>query len=175
MRSIAKTLIGVSLLALALTHAPGAQAGPEDTPLPTFSDGSSAVHVYTAVGVIKNNNIESVFICTNLDTGPIHIGVEVFDKTGALGNSIAAGNGEFLNVGVGATVTIGTSLTAVLTEDQRIVGLSNLRNGSGRIVATTNNISCTAMLVDEFHEVEDPALSPDSPPVIVNLPLIRVN
>ena len=92
MRSLTKTLIGVALLALALTPAPGTQAGPNNTALTAFSSGGpQALHLYTAVGVIKNNNIETVFICTNLGPGSAHIGVEVFDKTGSPGNSIATG------------------------------------------------------------------------------------
>ena len=176
MSKIARTLTGVSFLALALTYTTWAQAGPNDTPLPFFSNGGpQAVHVYTATAVIKNNGIESVFICTNLGPGSIKIGVEVFDKTGSLGNNIAAGNGEALNVAEGATVTVATATTAVLTEDVVITGLSNLKNGSGRIVASTTNISCAAMLVDQLHVIEDPAQSSDPPPAIVNLPLIRVN
>ena len=156
------TLAGIPSLTL---------GGMLDTPLPTFSDGKAAQRVGLVPTVVKNNNLETVFICTNLDSVPIHIGVEVFDKTGALGNSIAAGNGELLNVGVGATVTIGTSGTALLTEDETITTLPNLRNGSGRIVATSPRVACIAMLVDERHEIEDPALSSDSPPSLVVAPV----
>jgi hypothetical protein len=170
-----RILTGMLLLAMALTHASWAQAGPTDTSLPTFSDGKQAVHVYTAVGVIKNNDIETVFICTNLDTSPVNIGVEVFTNTGAPTNAIASGNGALLNAGVGATVTVGTSGTAVLTENTTITALPNLRNGSGRVVATSKNIACTAMLVDELHEIVDPLINPNiPPPTVVNLPLIRV-
>src|SRR6185436_14290213 len=42
-----------------------ATAGPADTPLPNFSDGKPAVAVYYAFGVIKNNNLETDFVCTN--------------------------------------------------------------------------------------------------------------
>ncbi|MFQ5515456.1 MAG: hypothetical protein ACE5FG_13615 [Myxococcota bacterium] len=169
-----RSVAGASVLALGLSFAPGAQAGPTNTPLPTFSNGGSAVHVYTAIGVVKNNNIETLFICTNVDSVPVNIGIEVFDAAGTLANSIASGNGQILNVGVGATVTIGTSGTAIFTEDTTIVGLPNLRNGSGRVVATTKNVSCTAMLVDELHAVVDPAFSQSPPPTIVHLPLVRV-
>ena len=187
MSNLAKAATGVPLLALALTYATWAQAGPTDTPLPTFSNGGAAVHVYTAVGVIKNNNLETIFICTNLDTGPRNVGVETFDKNGALANSIdvppppvgpcvsptGGCGGEFLNLAVGATATIGTSGTAVLTEDVTILGLPTLNNGSGRVVATTKKIACTAMLVDEVHAIEDPP-STAPPPTAVDLPLIRV-
>ncbi len=179
MMSIGRVLAGISVLALVLSYGVGAQAGPTDSPLPTFSDGKPALHVYTAVGVIKNNNLETVFICTNVDTVAVNIGVEVFDKDGVLANSIALGNGEVLNVPVGATRTIATSGTVLLTDDHQITLLPNLRNGSGRVVATSKSISCTAMLVDELRAIVDPQICRTcelvAPPAIVHLPLIRVS
>ncbi len=179
MRKIVRALAGASLLALTLTFSTWVQAGPSDTPLPTFSDGSSSEHVYTAIGVIKNNSLETAFICTNLDTVPVHIGVEVFDKDGVLQNSINALNGQILNVAVGATRTIATSGLAVLTHDHLITGLPSLRNGSGRVVATSKTIACTAVVVDEVNEVVDPLIcllggACPPPPALVQLPLIRV-
>src|SRR5262245_33981302 len=89
-----------------------AQAGPTDTPLPTFSDGKPAVAVYTVAGVIKHSNLETDFACTNAGSGPVDIGLEVFGETGALRNSVHTGSGAALNVGVGQTVPIGTGATA---------------------------------------------------------------
>ncbi len=175
MRKVGTTLAGASLLVLALTFGTWVQAGPSNTPLPTFSDTSPARHVYTAVGVIKNNDLETVFICTNLDTVAVHLGVEVFDKEGVLANSVNAGNGAILNVPVGATRTIGTSGTVVLSDDHQIALLPNLRNGSGRVLATSKTISCSALLVDEVHGIVDPLLCQFcSPPALAHLPLIRV-
>src|SRR2546422_1993049 len=68
---------------------PGA-AGPGDTPLPTFADGKPAQAVYVALGVIKNNNLETDVVCTSLDGSPVDIGFQVFDETGALRNNVAA-------------------------------------------------------------------------------------
>lgn len=157
-----------------------AQAGPADTPLPTFSDAKPAVSAYVATGVIKNNNLETVFVCTNLDSGPLDIGVEVFDETGAPRNAINADNGAILDVGPGATVTIATGATAVLHEDGLIAldatgsGMNNLRNGSGRVVATAQSVSCTAMVADKLHSVLDPATFPNAgAPTMANLPLMR--
>ena len=179
MRKIGRALAGISVLALILTYGIWAQAGPSDTPLPNFSDASPALLVYTAVGVIKNNNLETAFICTNLDTVAVHIGVEVFDKMGVLANSVNLGNGAILNVAVGATRTIATSGTALLTEDALITLLPQLRNGSGRVVATSKTIACTAVVVDEVNEVVDPLIcllggACPPPPTLVHLPLIRV-
>jgi hypothetical protein len=48
--------------------------------------------------VIKNNNVETVVVCTNLAPAALDVGLEVFDETGALRNAVAAGNGAILNV-----------------------------------------------------------------------------
>ena len=145
----------VSLLAGALVSISTAYAGPTDTPLPTFSDGKPAVAVYTAVGVIKGSNLETDFVCTNVDAVAVDIGLEVFDETGALRNSVHAGSGAFLNVGPGKTVTVGTAATVVFHEDQTLTlntagnGTAALSNGSGRVVGTSKNVLCTALLADK--------------------------
>ena len=161
-----------SVLILAL--APLAFAGPTDTPLSMFSDGKPALHVYTAVGVIKNNNLETIFVCSNLGTATVNIGLEVFDKTGLPTNSIPADEGVSLDVAIGATTTIATGATAVLTEDAIITTLPVIGNGSARVVASAKDVSCTAWLIDEVHAVIDPATSTLPPPTGLNLPLIFV-
>ena len=170
-----------ALILGALTYARPAVAGPADTPLPTFSDGKPAVTVYTAAGVIKNNNVETDFVCTNMDSAPRDIAIEVFDETGARRNNVNAGEGALLNVAPGETRTFGTSGTAALHEDVTLTlnnagtGLNQLRNGSGRVVATSKSISCTAMLADKLHVIQDPATLPNiPPPMVVSLPLTRV-
>src|SRR5207245_5181729 len=117
-RTVAK--VGIAFLVWTLGYAGPATAGPTDTPFPTFSDGRPAVSVYIAAGVIKNNNLETDFVCTNLDTVAVDIGLEVFDETGALRNSVVAGSGALLNVGVCKTVTVGTLGNAVVHEDQTL-------------------------------------------------------
>ena len=117
-----------------------AHAGPADTPLPTFSDSKTAVKVYTAIGAIKNNGLETAFFCTNLDSAPQDIGVEVFDQTGTRGNTIGSGNGAVLGVAPGATVTITTGATKVIHEDKIIVleaPVIDLGNGSARVGEVT--------------------------------------
>jgi len=176
-----RNVTGAILALLVGALARPSHAGPADTPLPTFSDGKPAVKVYTAVGVIKNNNLETDFFCTNLDSANHDIGVEVFDETGARRNAInVADNGAILTVGPGQTKTIGTSHTRQLHEDAVITldlgtgtGLDNLKNGSGRVVATSKNISCAAVLVDKLHQICDPnAACNNPPPTVVSLPLI---
>ncbi|TMA44944.1 MAG: hypothetical protein E6J81_13695 [Deltaproteobacteria bacterium] len=177
-RSFAR--VGLGFLLWTLGQAGPVAAGPTDTPLPTFSDTHHAVSVYIAAGVIKNNNLETDVVCTNIDTVAVDIGLEVFDETGALRNSIAAGSGASLNVGVGKTVTVGTAGTAELHEDQVITlnGAGNattvLRNGSGRVVATSKNIICTAVVADKLHTVQDPAVSSLPPPSLAQLQLIKL-
>lgn len=157
-----------------------AQAGPTDTPLPTFADGKAALLVYIAPGVIKNNNLETVVVCTNTDSVARNIGVEVFDETGALRNAVAAGVGAFLDVGPGQTVTVGTAGTAVVHEDQTLAlnlagnGVNILRNGSGRVVGTSKNLACSALVVDKLHTIQDPAISSQPPPPFATLPLSKV-
>jgi len=169
------------IAAASLGAATSATAGPADTPLPTFSDTKAAVAVYYAFGVIKNNNLETDFVCTNIDAAARDIGVQVFDETGALRNALGANtNGEFLNVAPGATVTVGTAGTAVLHEDQTLTlngagnGLNQLRNGSARIIGTSKAISCSAMLVDKLHTIMDPATSTVPPPTMSNVPLTKL-
>ena len=147
-------------------------AGMLDTPLPTFSDGKSAQVVGLLPRVIRNNNLETLVVCTNLDTVAANIGLEVFDKDGVRVNSIAAGNGEILNVAVGATRTIGTDATALLTEDHKMTLLPSLRNGSGRVVASEAKVFCVAMLVDELHAIVEPSLCPSCQvPSLVSAPV----
>ena len=177
-RTVAK--VGIAFLFWTLGYAGPATAGPTDTSLPTFSDGHPAVSVYIAAGVIKNNNLETDFVCTNLDTVAVDIGLEVFDETGALRNSVVAGSGAFLNVGVGKTVTVGTAGTAVLHEDQTLTlntagsGVGLLRNGSGRVVGTSKSIACNAIVADKLHTVQDPAVSSLPPPSLAQLQLIKL-
>jgi hypothetical protein len=172
---LALAFSGGLLLAGGLAH-----AGPADSPLPTFSDGKAAVAVYNAFGVIKHSGLETDFLCTNVDSVAVDIGVEVFDETGALRNSIAAGSGASLNVSPGRTVTIGTAATAVFHEDLTLTlnsagnGTPTLANGSGRVVATSKNVSCTALLADKLHAIGDPALSSVPPPPFTTLPLVKV-
>src|SRR2546422_11440561 len=82
------TRTALMLLLLGLSRP--AAAGPGDTPLPTFADGKPAQAVYVALGVIKNNNLETDVVCTSLDGSPVDIGFQVFDETGALRNNVAA-------------------------------------------------------------------------------------
>ncbi len=176
-----RAVFPILFLAAALAAGSPLLAGPTDTPLPTFSDGKAAMLVYAAFGVIKHNNLETDFFCTNVDTAAVDIGIEVFDETGALRNSVAAGSGAILSVAPGKTVTIGTGATIELHEDLTIStlaaggnGTNSLKNGSGRVVATSKNISCTALLADKLHTIVDPTVSSVPPPPLTSLPLTKM-
>ena len=162
-------------LAVALGLVAPARAGITDTPLPTFSDGHAAQVVALVPGVIKNDQIETDVICTNLASAAVDIGFEVFSQAGVRGNRVSTGNGAILAVGPGRTVTIATGGTAVLHEDAAITleaPVTELANGSGRVVATDIRLACNAFTVDSLHTVESPGKCPTcQPPTLANLGL----
>src|SRR5437016_702370 len=148
-----------------------ALAGVQDAPLPTFSDGKASQLVVLIPTAIKNNFLDTDVICTNLGTQAVDIGLEVFDQTGTRGNSIGSDNGAAVGVPPGATVTIGTGETKILHEDHVIVleaPVTNLRNGSARVVATDARVGCVAFAVDALHTIDAP---PSNLPPPVLLPL----
>ena len=169
----------VALLVVVAAGEASVRAGVQDTPLPTFSDGQAAQLAALIPGAIKDNNVETVVICTNLAPAPLDVGLEVFDETGALRNSIAAGDGAFLNVAPGVTVTVGTGPVAALHENQTLTlntagsGTNNLRNGSGRVVASGAPLGCIALAVDHLHTIEDPAVCATcQPPRLTTVPVL---
>ena len=160
-------------LAATLCLVASARGGVTDTPLPTFSDGKAAQLVALLPGVIKKNKVDTDVICTNLAPVAVDVGFEVFDQGGVRGNRVDAGNGALLAVGPGRTVTIATGGTAVLHEDAVITleaPVTNLANGSGRVVATDVHIACAAFTVDSLHTVVDPRTCPTcQPPTLAGL------
>src|SRR5215831_6156107 len=170
--------LGVVVAVLAVVSGAGrAAGGVHDAPLPTFSDGQAAQLVAVLPTAIKDNNVETAVICTNLAAGAVDLGLEVFDETGALRNAVSAGDGAMLAVGVGRTVTLATGPIAVLHVDGVVTlngagsGANNLRNGSARVVATSTMVGCVALAVDGLHTIEDPATCPTcQPPSLTTLP-----
>ena len=162
-------------LAVALGLVAPARAGITDTPLPTFSDGHAAQAVALVPGVIKSDAIETDVICTSLAPAAVDVGFEVFNQAGVRANRVSTGNGAILAVGPGRTVTIATGGTAVLHEDAAITleaPVTELANGSGRVVATDIRLACNAFTVDSLHTVESPGKCPTcQPPTLANLGL----
>jgi len=93
---------------LLLNLARPAAAGRGDTPLPTVVDGQPAQAPYTALSVIKSNNLEADVVCGGLEATAIDIGFQVFDETGALRNDVGA---------AGAACSGGTRLAQPCTVD----------------------------------------------------------
>lgn len=126
-----------------------ALAGVADTPLPVFSDGKQSLAVMPAItGVVKRQRLQTDFLCTSFDSSPVDIGVEVFDAGGVLLNDVHAGNGAMLNVVTGQTVTFGTTGTAAYLEST-IIALPSFSQSSARVVATSTQVRCNVMLLDD--------------------------
>lgn len=119
------------------------------SPLPLFSDGKQSVSIATVSGVLKRDSLQTLFMCTSVDSAPVDIGVQIFDGTGVLTNDISAGIGAVLNVAPGASVTIGTSTTAAFLETVVIPTLNKLQ-GLGRVVASSAQVRCNAVVVDDL-------------------------
>jgi hypothetical protein len=140
-----------------LLAASSALGGVVDSPLPVLQVGKPTQHVFTVPGVIKNNNIETIFSCTSLEkSGSIVVAVEVF---GALGGSPlndastpSLDGAETLQPGETATITTGA--TVGFHEDEIVDSLlpASVRNGSARIVSTSKRIACSAYLADELND-----------------------
>src|SRR5262245_21907463 len=170
--------LGVAAAVLAVVSAAGrAAGGMHHAPLPTFSDGQAAALVEVLPTAIKDNNVETAVICTNLAAGAVEVGLERFHETGALRNAVSTGDGAMLAVGPGRTVTLATGPIAVLQVDGVVTlngagsGTNNLRNGSARVVATSTTVGCVGLAVDPLHTIEDPATCPTcQPPSLTTLP-----
>src|SRR5439155_4870158 len=110
-------------------------AGVADTPPPSFADGKPAQLAVLLPAVVKDNNLRTYVVCTNLGATPVDVGLEVFDQGGVRGNTVAAGNGALLNVAAGGTVTFSTGNTVVMHEEQVLTlepPVTVLGQGSGR-------------------------------------------
>src|SRR5262249_35602415 len=167
-------LVGLVLLALGgLTRA--AQAGVQDSPLPTFSTGRPALLVGMLPSVQSLNNLETLVTCTNLGAGVADIGLEVFDHLGRRANTIANGTGPALTVGAGRTAPIATGHPVALHEDFVVTPEPPVAapiHGTGRVVASLGAVRCTAIAVDQLHDFRDPAKRPDMPPSIGQLDVL---
>src|SRR5712692_6456586 len=74
-------------------------AGVADTALPTFADGQPAQLAVLLPAVVKDNNLRTYVVCTNLGTTPVDVGLEVYGQGAVRGNNSASSNGALLNVG----------------------------------------------------------------------------
>jgi len=138
----------VMLVVLAMSHP--ALAGVADTPLSTFADNKQSLLVMSVPGVVKRDRLQTDFMCTSLDASPIDIGVEIFAPNGTRMNDVHTGAGAVLNVNPGQTVTIGTGATATYLESKLISPLTDVSQGSARVVATSNRVRCNVMILDNL-------------------------
>ncbi len=129
-------------------HAQRAEAGIADTPLPRFADGTPSVRVAAVPGIVKRMRLQTDFLCTSLDSRPVHIGVQIFGPDGVLLNDVGAGVGAILNVTPGQTVTIGTGATAAYLESA-VIPLAAVSQGSARVVASSERVRCNVMVLDD--------------------------
>ncbi len=149
--NIMKLRIPALAIAAIAIAASTAHAGPGDSPVPSISASAATRVLYIVPGVIKNNGLESAFMCTNLDVAPVTFAVELFAPTGggALNNvSSGVGNGTF-TIPAGGSATISTGSSVGLHEDLAITGVLNVKNGSARILGTSTQVLCTAVIVDK--------------------------
>ena len=150
------TKIVVQVLFLPLWYMT-AHAGVVDSPVPTLQAGAGAAVVFTATGVVQLLNLETVFMCTSLErTKHVRIGVEVFGPLGGAPlNDVSDSGGNPGNGAVdlppGGTATIVTGNTAEFLQDETILFLPGLKNGSARILSTSSRITCNAFLTDKLN------------------------
>src|SRR5438046_7742810 len=145
------------------------RAGVADTPLPTFADGKPAQLAVLLPAVVKDNNLRTYVVCTNLGAAPVDVGLEVFDQSGVRGNTVAAGNGALLNVAAGSTVTFSTGTTVVMHEEQVLTlepPVTVLGQGSGRVVTKGLQVACAAYAGTRLHRVRAPRQPAERPPPI---------
>src|SRR5215813_7486551 len=102
-----------------------------DTPTPTLN-GHASQTVAIIPTVMKHLQVETDVLCTNLGTGPIDLGFEVFDPAGVLANTVSGPASATAVPGVvkglvkGGTATLGTGGTVSLHEDTVITLNSTL-------------------------------------------------
>jgi hypothetical protein len=144
-----------------------ATAGIVDTPLPLLK-GQKALHVFTVPGVTHENGIGlgTVFMCASTErTKPVTIAVEIFDHGGGLLNDTSVDGSVVLQPA--STLTLETRLSGssviAFLEDGHVVLTGASDHGTARILATSKNIVCTALIA---------SLAGSPPTVMASLPVI---
>jgi hypothetical protein len=146
-RAIENTLLSllVTLLVL-LAFAPVVQAGIADSPLPVLQAGMETFHVYSVPSVIGGPGLATFFFCTSTDTASMQVGVEVFYSIGTApqhNDPVATS----LNLTPGGTVIFGTDAVAGVAPTYSNLGTWGLTQGSARILSTSEELTCTALIV----------------------------
>ena len=147
MPHLSRPLAAVCAITVILVSLP-TDAGIGDKDLPLLN-GEKAKLLYTVVGVTDSPSIATSFHCTSTErTGgkTIQLGIEVFSWAGLPQNDLAAGEGVE-SVSPGYTVTLSTQDTLVFSDDG-LINTGNVLQGSARIIASSKNVLCSAMIVD---------------------------
>ena len=150
MKTLGKLAIVTGLLMGLGTEPSLAQAASiADTPLPTLPGATASInHVYSVPGVVNNNHVTAAFHCVSKEKAGgknIRWGVEVFDN-GTIENDVSAGEGVLtLSPGHSAHISLDYALSLDFEES---LGDPNVSAGAARILADSNNILCSAFLVD---------------------------
>ena len=146
---LAVVTLAAFLATWALLRPVQAEAGIGDAALPQFSDGKASTLVMRVPGVVSRSRLETVFLCTSLASVPVDIGVQVFTRDGTLINDVSADVGAVLDVAPGQTVTLATSATVTYLESA-LIPSTDVSQGSARVIASSNQVDCNVMLVDDF-------------------------
>jgi hypothetical protein len=124
------------LVAAALTLAVAAPASAASTLAPLF----------TVSGVINNGSLATFFSCTNTDTVPTTVGIEIDNGNGTLLNVPSA---TALSISPKNTVLFGTTAASPLTfaVDANLAP-GTVAKGSPQILTTSKKIVCSAIIAD---------------------------
>ena len=150
MPHLSRMLAAICAITVILVSLPS-NAGIGDKDLPLLN-GEKTKLLYTVVGVLDTNDMATSFHCTSTERvggKTIRLGIEVFNTSGILSNDVTAGAGTF-PVAPGRTATLSTRDTSAFFEDN-LLATGVIGQGSARIIATSKNMLCSAMLVDPIN------------------------
>ncbi len=126
-----------------MTLSTSATAGVADTPLPIL-DGKKSKHVYTIPGIVGSALLATAVTCTSLEKSKsARFTVQYFAAAGGPPENII---GVGTAIGPGETKVVSTEGTT-LSESTFALANSNAPR-SGRVVATSTKISCTAAVLE---------------------------
>jgi len=141
------SLVLISALALALLA--GRVHAQINSPPPTLG-GQKSYHLYSVPGVIAGvGGLGTFFACTNVTSGTIRVGVELFGPGG--GAAFDDPDATSLEINPGGTLIFGTGGAAGIAIDSNLGGAAS--KASARILATkSSGIICSAFIADASNE-----------------------
>ncbi len=135
------TMVAVAALAVL-----GSTAHAQIMSVPPDLQGEKSNHLWSIAGPVHAGALATLFSCTNTNTVPVRIGVQVFNAAGAAVNDPSA---TAVDVGPGGTVMFGTAgLTGFGIDSNLGAGAAGAK-GAARVLATAKGgIICSALIVD---------------------------